>query len=226
MQRFVWDLHYAPPKGSTRTYPISAIYQDSPSAPMGPSVLPGEYLVKLTVGGRSYTQPLTVRMDPRVKTPPEGLAQQFATAMRCYEGIRQVRETLEQIRKLRARLKELRERRGRGRLAGLIASLDQKAAALEGSSGGGGARGESGRRSAGDAGEVSLTRLNRDLGSLLELVEGADATPTTQAVAASEEVQRALTSLLARWSELRGKEVMALNEQLRRTNWPPLTLEQ
>jgi len=27
--------------------------------------MPGTYSVKLTVGGKTYTQPLTVRMDPR-----------------------------------------------------------------------------------------------------------------------------------------------------------------
>ena len=35
---------------------------------------PRGYTVKLTVNGKSYTQPLTVKMDPRVKTSPAGLA--------------------------------------------------------------------------------------------------------------------------------------------------------
>jgi hypothetical protein len=30
-------------------------------------VLPGTYTVKLTVGGKSYTQPLIVKMDPRAR---------------------------------------------------------------------------------------------------------------------------------------------------------------
>ena len=56
MQRFVWDLHYPPPEGSRPKYPISAIYHDTPPLPMGPAVRPGQYTVKLTVGGRTYTQ--------------------------------------------------------------------------------------------------------------------------------------------------------------------------
>src|SRR5262249_47262018 len=108
--RFVWDLHYPPPKGTRRSYPISAIYRDTPSEPLGPAVLPGRYTVKLTVAGKIFTQPLTVKMDPRVKTPPEGLAQQFELSMQCYEGAEQARTTLEQARKLRTQLQELRKR--------------------------------------------------------------------------------------------------------------------
>src|SRR5262249_37420386 len=63
MQRFVWDLHYPAPAGTRRSYPISAIYRDTPSEPLGPAVLPGTYTVRLTVAGRGYEQPLTVRMD-------------------------------------------------------------------------------------------------------------------------------------------------------------------
>ena len=73
MRRFVWDLHFPPPPGLPRTYPIAAIYKDTPSEPLGPFVLPGKYTVKLTVDGKSYVQSLTVKMDPRVKTPAAGL---------------------------------------------------------------------------------------------------------------------------------------------------------
>ena len=38
-----------------------------------PWVAAGAYTVKLTVDGKSYTQPLTVKMDPRVKATAEGL---------------------------------------------------------------------------------------------------------------------------------------------------------
>src|SRR5260370_1238232 len=74
MHRFVWDLHYAPPASLSHEYPISATYRDTPLEPRGPWVLPGSYVVQLTVSGKAYTQPLTVRMDPHVRTPVAGLA--------------------------------------------------------------------------------------------------------------------------------------------------------
>jgi hypothetical protein len=42
--------------------------------------LPATYVVKLTAGGRTYTQPLTLKMDPRATITPLGLAQQFTLA--------------------------------------------------------------------------------------------------------------------------------------------------
>ena len=66
MHRFVWDLHAAPQGGNGRRggYPISAIYRDTPSL-QGEWVAPGTYFVKLTAGGRTYTQPLVIKADPR-----------------------------------------------------------------------------------------------------------------------------------------------------------------
>ena len=65
MHRFVWDLHGPPAGGGGRgEYPISAIYQDTPGS-QGEWMPPGRYSVKLTVDGRSYTQPLLVKPDPR-----------------------------------------------------------------------------------------------------------------------------------------------------------------
>jgi len=65
MHRFVWDLHAAAAPGGGRGGPaISAIYHDTPVAE-GQWMPAGNYTVKLTVNGQSYTQPLVVKADPR-----------------------------------------------------------------------------------------------------------------------------------------------------------------
>jgi hypothetical protein len=87
MLRFAWDMTYPPPAGVSFRYPISAIYMNTPRVPTGPWVLPGRYLVRWTVGGRSYTQALTVKMDPRVTTSIDALQQQFDLSMGLYEGM-------------------------------------------------------------------------------------------------------------------------------------------
>jgi hypothetical protein len=60
MHRWYWDFRPPPPANSN---------QRGGAAVFGgrgaPPVLPGDYTVKLTVGGRSYTQPLRLRPDPR-----------------------------------------------------------------------------------------------------------------------------------------------------------------
>jgi hypothetical protein len=65
MHRLVWDLHGAPPaQGGRGEPPISAIIHDTP-ARQGEWMPPGEYSVRLTFNGRTYTQPLLVKPDPR-----------------------------------------------------------------------------------------------------------------------------------------------------------------
>ena len=201
--------------GSSRSYPIAAIYGDTPSVPRGPAVQPGTYKVKLTVQGQSYTQPLTVKMDPRVKTPAEGLKQQFELSMQCYNGIRQVHEARQQIGKLRTQLKERRDKVDKGPIADAIEKLDAAVAALESPA----AKGKPG------SGQPNLQRVMTELSQLLGILQGADATPTTQAVAACAEAQQAVGKLLARWNELKGTDVKALQVQLRGAGLPPLVLD-
>ena len=91
MQRFVWDLHYLPPEGFPRTFPISAIYRDTPSEPEGPQVPPGAYTVRLSVGTKQMEQPLEIRMDPRVKSPAADIQKMFEASYRCYDNISKIR---------------------------------------------------------------------------------------------------------------------------------------
>ena len=218
MHRFAWDLHYPPPDALQHEYPISAIYRDTPRYPLGPAVLPGQYTVRLTAGGKTFTQPLTVKMDPRVQTTPEDLARLFDLESRIVHAMHRDYEALQQVRALRKQLASARGQTGTGTLADTIAAFDGKAAAIEGTPGGFSPTGAGG-------GEPSLARLNGQLPTLLELVDSADVTPTAAATAAYDEVERALESLLARWNELRNRDLPALNESLRRSGMPPVALE-
>ncbi len=87
MHRFVWDLRYPTPRGVRRGYPISAIPGRTRPEPRGPLALPGTYSVRLTVDGRMHSAPLTVKMDPRVKTSAAGLRQQFDLSMRLSRAL-------------------------------------------------------------------------------------------------------------------------------------------
>jgi hypothetical protein len=78
--RFVWDLHEAAPLAFEHGYPISAIVHDTPRAPEGVLVLPGTYTVRLTAGGRTYSRPLTIVLDPRVTVSAAALHEQYALA--------------------------------------------------------------------------------------------------------------------------------------------------
>ena len=45
---------------------------------------PGPYTVKLTVDGRSYTQPITVKQDPRVKTSALAMERVYSLTESAY----------------------------------------------------------------------------------------------------------------------------------------------
>ena len=67
----------AAPLVEERAFPIAAVAGDTPVAPRGVFVLPGTYQVRLSVGGQSFRQAVTVRQDPRVKTPLADLGVQM-----------------------------------------------------------------------------------------------------------------------------------------------------
>ncbi len=100
MHRWIWDLRLRPPDVLEHEYPISGTYRDTPAGPLGPWMLPGEYVVKLTAGGKTYSQPLTVKMDPRVKTPLIGLTQQYGLARSLWSAANETFAALQALRKL------------------------------------------------------------------------------------------------------------------------------
>ncbi len=155
-------MHY-PSHDAVRNYPISAIFMDTPSVPMGPAAHPGNYTVRLTVDGQSITQPLTIKMDPRVPATPEVLAQQYALSMQCYRGVEAAREMQDALCKVREQIRTAQGRSPTGELAQALTALDQKANAIVGAGGGGGRRGggRRGGRGGGAAGDLGK-RSGRD----------------------------------------------------------------
>ncbi len=213
MQRWTWDFHYPPPAGVPRSLGMQAILRDTPTGPFGPTAAPGDYTVKLTVDGKSISQPLTLRLDPRVTTPPAGMAKMFEIAMRCYEGGGKVRAAQAEVRTLREQLNALTTRAGSNAITKTIEDLDKKVAALEGRTAGLDFFGVSNR-------EPGLAGMSNGFLSLMNLVEGADVMPTPQAIAAADELQRSLNEVLARWNDIKSKDMKTLNDQLRQAGLP------
>ena len=85
MHRFLWDVHYTPAPNVEPEFPISATYRNTAPQATSPWVAPGDYTVTLTVDGKTFTQPLTVAMDPRVKASAADLQEQFDLSWRLYQ---------------------------------------------------------------------------------------------------------------------------------------------
>jgi hypothetical protein len=145
-------------------------------------------------------------MDPRVKTSSEGLKAQFEMELKIVEAMHRDFDALTEVQTVRKALKQISSP---ANLQSRVAELDKKLAEVEGTAGGYGAQ------YLGTPAARGLARLNSGLSTLLTIVDSADAAPTTQAIAAFAEVQRALDEQLTRWADLRNKDLPALNQQLK-----------
>ena len=182
LHRLVWDLHYPPPAAQEPGYPISATPLNTPKEPRGPWALPGRYTVRLRAGGETRTQPLDVRLDPRLKTPPEALREQLALSLRLSGAMGEVSAALD----------ELRARRE----AGLPVVLDRQLAELERSAA------EGRRRRGAKAAPPALSEVAAELSELFQLVQAADAAPTPQAAQAATRLLETAAALRTRLSRL------------------------
>ena len=67
LNRFVWDMRYAGSPAIPKTSMWAASLQ-------GPVALPGQYQVRVTMDGKSETQPLEISPDPRLHVTEAELA--------------------------------------------------------------------------------------------------------------------------------------------------------
>ena len=184
--RFVWDLHYTPAPGVVASYPISAVYRNTAPVPTSPWVMPGQYTVRLTVDGATTSQPIIVKMDPRVTTSRAGLAEQFRLSKQLYDGVVAINGVLEELHALRPTLST---------------DLGAKASELEGEASEGFEY--SFPRPIG-AEKETLNGLTHSLLSLMNILQSADVTPPDHLAAAAADRMRALDEVLGRWREFRG----------------------
>jgi len=190
LHRFVWDLHWPAPAALDFSYPIAAIPHDTPREPRGPWALPGTYTVRLSVDGKTYTQPLTVRMDPRVKTPAASLQRQFDLSFAVARSMQQDFDVLAAIRAARAELKKRPT-------STPVADLDRRLEELEG--------GKEERRPWLRKEQPALVPWNARLVELLDALQASDVAPTPQLAAAAEAAMRDVAQLASRWEALKNE---------------------
>lgn len=225
MHRFLWDMRYQPLEAAAGGrgrggLPISATPYNTVPVPNSIWAPPGLYTVKLTVDGRTLKQPLTLRLDPRVKTPATALAQLHEMSLALYDGVLESQKVLQELRALRARIKVTQESAGKtgqpAEVLEAIALFDKKAAELEGRMGGsggasGGPMGPGGPGGAGAAGSPdSLASIGLTLNSLMSTLQASETVPTTQLSAAVAERLKALQTLLDKFKSLKTKELASL----------------
>jgi photosystem II stability/assembly factor-like uncharacterized protein len=215
MHRWVWDLHYPSPTATGHEFPIAAIPHDTPRYPLGPTVLPGSYTVRLTVDGKTSTAPLTVKMDPRVKTPALGLQKKFKAETSLATTLSATSQALQQGASIHEQIEKLTAQEN-SPAKDAMKAFEKKLNALLGSAGG---------FFAPPSQEVTIARVNGQAGTLYQQVWQADAEPTAAQVEALAMLERDSAGVLKLWNDFKRSDLSALNRQLRESKIPEIQPE-
>ena len=201
--RFLWDVHYTPINDPV-SFPMTAVFENTAPEKNSPWVLPGTYTVKLTANGKTYSQPLTVKMDPRVKAPMVDLQKQHALSLTCYEGRVKIKKTLAEIADTRKQLKDLIAKGGSNTES--LNALDQEVAGFESAR-----RGRRGGGAPAAAQGPTFGSIDGSFAGLFSILHETEMPPTTQTIAGVKQTNDQFTEIMNKWSAVKTK-VAALNK--------------
>jgi photosystem II stability/assembly factor-like uncharacterized protein len=215
LNRFVWDLRY---EGASRV-PKSPLWGGTTD---GPEALPGMYQVRLTVEGKSYTAPLEIKPDPRLKVTQQDLEKQFDLLLKIRDRVTQAHDTINQIRDIRSQIEALNKRLQGQPQAKAVADagkqLDQKMTAIE----------EVLIQTKAKSGQDVLNypiRLNNYLVALGGVVASADSAPTQASYEVFDMLSKQLDEQLAKWKQVLTSDVPAYNNLVRNQAVPAIILK-
>jgi len=212
MHRFVWDLRYEAPA------PARGFGGFRRSG--GPWVVPGEYTVRLTADGKTFTQPLLVKLDPRVHVSQADLEAQLAAAQAAAARIKELSPEVTKAAAMDKQLKELAAKaKDNAALSGALADFSRRFTALLGPP----APNYGAPVLPLETDQTSLRHLLADFSEVLSAVESADAAPTVEQQSALREDEKTFATTIAEWRKLLASDLPALNAQLKQAGLPEIT---
>jgi photosystem II stability/assembly factor-like uncharacterized protein len=221
MHRVSWDLRYQPlGEGGGRGGGAAVPHRTYPSvnAPWAP---PGTYSVRLSVDGKTYTQPLSLHLDPRVKTPPLGLSTLNTLTREMYTGARKLRAAAEDARALAGQLEAAQGADAEAMKKALSDMAPPPPAG--GGRGGFGGGGRGGRGGGGDT-TPTLDGVSAQMTAAAMAMQSADTAPTAREVAACAEARRLAAAVLAKWTKLSTVDLAALNAARKAAGQPAIAI--
>ncbi len=227
LHRFVWDLRTERPGAIGYSYSIGAVWgRGTPIAPQGPYVVPGNYEVVLGVNGKTYTAPLRVAEDPRVKVTIADLKASFDLSQHIAQALAQARKGYGERRAVWKQLDALFPEQAHSHDAD---DADDSASSL---------MQKSPKTSLSDAPQVLAGRIPRkpttgeptfeSVDSILTGIESdleaVDAAPTAaQRLAVADAVSK-LADAQRRWAGVKSGPLAALNAALARAGHKPVVI--
>jgi photosystem II stability/assembly factor-like uncharacterized protein len=125
LNRFLWNMRYPDARGVPGDKTLERFVVAGPIAP------PGNYAVRLTVGGKSQTQPFTLLKDPRIATTQADFDAQFQLLLGIRDTLSSLHDAVAQIRDLRGQIDNWATRANDGRVTDAAKALKEQLTAIE-----------------------------------------------------------------------------------------------
>jgi hypothetical protein len=230
VNRFTWDLRYPAMKTMRYSYYGNLLdyieYTGSEHAipgkfprelQPGPFVVPGQYTLALTTNGRTYRQPLTVTLDPRVQASQSDLVRQLDIEISISDQMAATYDAYEQVRALRQAIAD-RKKSVNPDSANTDTTNKDAIEALKGLDDQAADIGD------GKPDDLGMGPLNRELARLAFMIESGDARPAALLEASVEQHCQALGKRLAQWRELNQEKIAPVNALMQKQNLAPLSV--
>jgi hypothetical protein len=204
LHRAIWNLRWSRPQAYGYQYSIAAIAgRDTPITPTGAFAVPGDYQVVLKVDGKTWSAPLKLVEDPRVKVSQADLEASLDLSLQVSETLSANTRAIGELSAAHAQLAELaRAAAGRPELLARISALQA--------------------RTDPDSAGQALKAADGALTDLETSLERADVAPTRAQLDTFAEVRREAGTAAARWTALRDGDLRTLNTELKRARLKPV----
>ncbi len=205
LNKFVWNLRFP----DATTFPGIIMWAGGVT---GPRISPGRYQVRMTVDGKTQTQPLVIKPDPRLKTTPEEYAKQLSLALQVRDKLSETNSGVVKIREVRKQLEEFTKRDDK-KVADAARALIGKLTAIE----------EELYQTKNRASEDPLNfpiKLNNKLAYVLGTVSNSESQPTSQSYMVYEDLATQVNGKLRALTGLLTDDVAAFNKTVKESTAP------
>ena len=205
---FVWNMRYP----DAKTFEGLIIWAGQT---MGPKAVPGTYKVRLTVGENTQEQSFNIIPDPRSTSSIADMQAQFDflknigdKLTETHQAIIDIRDTRKQIKQLTHKLEDNEEMAD---VLEMAKSINEQMKAVEE------ALYQTKNQSRQDPLNFPI-RLNNKLAHLSAISGRGDFKPTDQSMAFHKEVTAAINDQLAKWYDIRDKNLPEFNQKVKEKN--------
>jgi photosystem II stability/assembly factor-like uncharacterized protein len=208
VQRFTWDLQYAP----VTPFPGMVLWGATTN---GPLALPGTYQARLTVDGEVLTQPITVKKHPLYTISDADMRAQFDLASKIRDKVNEANNAIIQIRRIKTQLKDRTDKTNSADAKAIAEQFTKELTAVE----------EDVYQVRNQSNQDPLNfpiKTNNRLASLLRVVSTGEGAPIGNAGPIFEDLQKELKAETDRLQKAIGTYLPRFNQLAQRIGMEPI----